>query len=599
MAEIFNSSKNQNVAMSVALKFKQGNTNYTAYKGRIGLDGFHLTEARYHHVPGTVARFSELQLGDEEPLLKALAFTDAAYANVDDLVGIIDTYTETKTFGRNTPGEIENSVLNSLKIVIQSSIKSAKRKDAWKVMLLLATGDVPRDLLYRIREAELRTMDMQYNRSTGKVTVTPSETLLEYVTNGAIAKATLESYLLQEGELKTVGDSKVQVLPENSLTKRLSEDPTVTVTVGGTDVDMNNGSYGAKDLPTGFSMPTKIMDDEFTFNGTLTAENIDSLAADGKAATVSKFTTKQHKPKPLFDLLATQSHAENARALSIAYATLHTLPKSTDKHPAQEASISQVETAANAPYLFSTVLKLQCDSLLDEKTAKSQIKSVKTRSKKTAIGDIWSFNTAKKASPMVPHVQCLINARVDLLALVAQEFPVGSGYDPYCEFEVNGVKTTAVVATAPCCDTDASATSIITAEYAKPQSTNSGYGDIVLSNNGLRLFATADSLVTADQVSQLLWLKNENSYIDIDELVEALRADSESEWAAALRSITPTGLGNDSKCNILPWLVAGGAVAAVAASDKDEDKNAAGVTINTQSVAVTGSKAGDKTIQTI
>lgn len=535
--------------------------------------------------------------------IKALAFTDFALADVDDLVVEVDEFIKgtEELYGMTEPAEVWPRALANLFRFDDDIVDETVRKSAKLMAKMIATAFAPGKLFYAIRQYLLGHAGIQYDATTHTVVATTGSHLPTTIAPKKMALIMTDYLLARDGHYETVADgSEVQVVPEGGISDYLANtakelNPKVRVTVPGStpvDIDltpdeikdankeMAGASEGSEDKESIARKKNTYYDD--MEDGQYTETNVDAKV-EGKEVqgTISSLTIVGTPIKPLFDTIGSTNSPQNAVSLSIAVAALRALRRSTsDKKNKDYETVPALEDAVKAVYGPSLAISTYAQTVTTS-NVKTLFPKESVRRNKTAIGEIWSVDTSKKLA-VVPDAACLVKLVRSYLNSVAEQIPEGyiaeiPGGLGEGDERVLAVKNVPFIP-----DLVSRVTAEWCADYKGAFTNKAGYKDVALGLSGVALLSASqlNEIVLTDLC--LCSFKGTLNYFKFDDFVECVRKDAESEWARAKQLNTPSNLVADkSGCN--PWLVAALAgVGIAAASAKDEKSKGNGVTVVVQ-----------------
>lgn len=532
-----------------------------------------------------------LGIDDEKQILIDLAFTDVAFANLDELIVEIDKLDQSIAFGNNDPGQhMKNGVISHcLDVIRAAGLSDIQQARAIALFGLVTSADKPGRMFYRIRETILNGYTLTVDPVSHAVSVVvPSTANVPNVKKELIGKAAVKHILLHEGTIEEVDGVKVQVVPRNGLTKNLSSMTSVEVTVSSATAafpsvttTFSTTEFSADALPTGFGVPATTMPSDFTGTATGDAALEEALTEGGGGhTTISEWSVKQGLAVTQFASCSQTSHQENARALSIAYAALCGMKKKYGKRlettTALATKISDLEIEAAMPYLYSPVIEDLIGRVASPADAKasSTLSLFKTRSYSADGQVVWSVDVSAKVQDPVPTNSVVMSEMARLNTAVLQ-LAESDSTTPFVDVNIGGVLTSVAPVIADAFDTDDQTSSNYCAEYSGPYITTAGYNKLRMSAlGGTRLLTEDASHKKRAEIFQVTWDKTNLVFYDTADILECLRQDAESEWQAAMLSIKKDALLVTDKKGKCPALLLAAAVAgvAIAASNDDDDK---------------------------
>lgn len=558
------------------------------YSAHLGAGGFSVNKIFEEPHPGEMREtpYACFGIQDEAKAIKTLALTDVALANLDDLVDVIDVLGQSDDWGHNDPGVSNCQMLSDCKAIIVAQVSDPQlAQDCLNIFIEMASFAKPGRFLYRVRETLCAQMEPTWNAESHTLTVNTTAIGDVGVSTKKIFEAVVSDYVAKEGETADFENRKWQVIPRTGVIKTLANDGQITVTDSldaslSTQVASTDISISTK--PKGFTVPGTQMDVTVSYTGVYGDSTEAAITEGGKATTITSSTVRYHSVEPMFAKLGTTSHAENARALSIAYACMvHTFVKHKGKPASYGLASDEVNTATLLEskdatyYLESEKTRSLALNALDPAQV-SVLTPFRTRKVKNKEQTIWSVDVKQRegkavlkhafvdaeATRVKDSMQRLDISMPGMTALVP--FPAGVG----------GGTTDAMIVTSTVFDADAIPSSVYCSDYAGDLITAAGYGGLRTGLGVDRWHVFTATLTNFDyQIPQYLGLGTELALVDPDELVDAIRSDAEDEWNAAIKSIKDTGLTRASGCDpTCLLLVAGGA--ALAGSSASDDKQA-------------------------
>lgn len=564
------------------------------YSAHLGSGGFSVNKIFEEPHPGEMRETPHACFGiqDEAKAIKTLALTDVALANLDDLVDVIDTLSQSDQWGHNDPGVTNCQMLRDCKALIVGQVADPQlAQDCINILVEMACFAKPGRFLYRVRETLCAQMNPTWDAETHTLTVNLSAIGEVGVSTEKVFEAAVSDYVAKEGETAEFEDRKWQVIPRTGVIKTLASDGQITV-VDATDPavtsQVTSTSINIATKPQGFSIPGTQMDTSTAYTGVYGNSTETAIVEGGKATTISSSTVRYQAVEPLFSKLGTSSHAENARALSIAYACMvHSFVKHKGKPASYGVGGEEVDTALlfeskDATYYMESEKTRSLVLTALDPSQVAVLSPFRTRKVKNREQTIWSVDVKQREGKALLK-QAFVDAEAtkvkDSLQRLDISMPGMTALVPFPAGATGGT-IDAMIVTSLIFDADAIPSSVYCSDYAGDLVTAAGYGGLRTGLGSDRWHVFTATLTNFDyQIPQYLGLGTELVLVNPDELVSAIRSDAEDEWNAAIKSIKDTGLTKSSGCNPACLLMlAGGAVLAgsSASEDKQTKSNAQG-----------------------